>query len=262
MKYIDYERSLVKINGQILEYADFNKPIICYRNSGIDETESRKLFHKLKELFDEAGIKFSLAFGSLLGAVRNGTVIPGDGDMDVYTWEEEKLRAHLIDFDNRGLKVCKVEPGLRYAFVLDSSAEDVKSYIDVYIYGEVKGFPYILWRSSCIRIMRAEMPRKFFTGYREIEFLGEKVLCPENPEKLLEFWYGPDWRIPQDKKGTYRVNSAERVHHFIGRVKYVFKYGFRFVYRFLFSKHHRQQYLLRKQKYGTFSYNKAYLLNK
>ena len=239
MRKLGYQTSFEKINGKILEYGDSTKGL--WYLGGMDASDAEELFHKFKQLFDEAGIKFSLVYGSLLGAVRSGTVIPGDGDMDVYTWEEEKMRGHLIDFYEKGLKVCRIFPGLLYTFQLNPSC-----YIDVYIYRELKGILSLPWRYSCISIFGSETPRKFFTGYREIEFLGEKVLCPENPERLLEFWYGSDWRIPQNKKGIYRVKSAHYMHQCFKFIRKGFK--------FIFNKRYRQQILWRKEKTGTYSY--------
>ena len=247
MRHLGYPLSVTEINGQLLEYEDSSIGRLCYFG-GIEEDDARELFCKFKQLFDDAGIKFSLVYGSLLGAVRNGTVIPGDNDMDVYTWEEEKLRAHIIDFYNKGLKLCVIRPGRMYRFHLNPSC-----WIDVYIYGELKGLLSLPYRRSCIGIMGNETPRKFFTGYREIEYLGEKVLCPENPERLLEFWYGPDWRIPQNKKGIYRVRSA----HYIRQPFTYMRRGLRYIgkgLKFLFSKSYRQQILYRKEKTGSFFY--------
>ncbi len=246
MRELGYQTSLEKINGQILEYEDFSKGLQYM--GGIEESDAKELFHKFKELFDEAGIKFSLGCGSLLGAVRNGTIIPGDGDMDVYTWEEEKLRAHLIEFYEKGLKVCRIFPGLFYTFQINT-----KCRIDVDIYRELTGVMSLPWRRSCISIEGFETPRKFFTGYREIEFLGEKVLCPENPERLLEFWFGPDWRIPQNKKGIYRVRSAHYIHQCCGYIGKAFTF-IRKGFKFMFNKRYRQQILWRIEKNGTYRY--------
>ena len=240
MRKFGFVKRYAKFGDQILEYGDSDEGIRYF--GGIEEDDARILFHKLKELFDEAGIQFSLVYGSLLGAVRNGTVIPGDGDMDIYIWDEEKLRAHIVDFHNRGLKLCRCSPGVLYTFMVGPECR-----IDVYVYGELKGILSLPWRRSCIGIMGNETPRKFFTGYREIEFLGEKVLCPENPERLLEFWYGPDWRIPQDKKGTYKVRSAEILRpdrlEFIRRAAKILK--------FIFVREYRTSILLRKKKTGS-----------
>lgn len=240
MRHLGYYTSFEKINGQILEYEDASHGGLHYLG-GIEENDARELFHKLKELFDEAGIKFSLTFGSLLGAVRSGTVIPGDGDVDVYTWEEDKLREHLIDFYDKGLKVCRIYPGRLYTFELDPIC-----CIDVYIYRELRGILSLPWRSSYIAIWDHIHPKKLFTGYKEIEFLGEKVLCPEKPEKLLEFWYGPDWRIPQDKKGIYEIRSM----YYLRVMSSVLVKGLKFI----FNNRYRQNILLRKEKTGSYFY--------
>ena len=248
MRKFGYVKRYSKFGDQILEYGDSDEGMLYF--GGIDEDDARILLHKLKELFDEAGIQFSLVFGTLLGAVRNGTVIPGDDDMDIYVWDEEKLRAHIVDFHNRGLKLCRCFPGKLYTFMVSPACR-----IDVYIYGELKGILSLPWRRSCISIAGTETPRKFFTGYQEIEFLGEKVLCPENPERLLEFWYGSDWRIPQNKKGTYRPRSAEIFHKFVPDRRSFLKRAGK-ILKFIFVKEYRNDILLRKEKTGSYSFQK------
>lgn len=240
MGEVAHMTSLVKIGSEFLEYEDDDKPLETV--GGISEEDAKELFHRFKELFDEAGIEFSLVYGSLLGAVRTGTFIPGDGDMDTYVWDEEKLRANLIPFYEKGLKLCRAYPGRLYTFRTNLTCR-----IDVYIYSELKGIMSWPYRSYCIGIMGCETPRKFFTGYQEITFLGEKCLCPKNPERLLEFWYGPDWRIPQNKKGVYSVQPAWFFRVVRDKLKFL-----RRACVAMFDKHNRQKVLWRKEKTGSF----------
>ena len=193
----------LEINGQVLEYDDIFTPVAI--NGAVEEKDALILFRKTKELFDEAGIKFALVFGTLLGAVReHGHIMKGDQDMDICVWDEEKLRNNLVSLQQKGLKVCRAWPGLLYSFRIDDSC-----YIDVYILRKFKGLKRFPWSLYCLSLSGATTPRKFFSGWTEIEFEGEKCLCPGNPERLLEFWYGSDWRIPQDKKGIYNVRAVE-----------------------------------------------------
>ena len=103
MVSLEYKTVKTEINGQILEYQDIFTPVTTI--SAIEESDAIKLFRKTKELFDEAGIKFAVVFGSLLGAVReNGHAIKGDQDIDICVWEEDKLRDNLVQFQKKGLK--------------------------------------------------------------------------------------------------------------------------------------------------------------
>ena len=84
---------------------------------------------------------------------------------------------------------------------------------------EITDWRKLPWKLYCVSLCGNETPRKFFREWGEVEFLGQKCTCPANPERLLEFWYGPDWRIPQNKKGTYRVRSAACVSRIFTCVK-------------------------------------------
>ena len=190
------------INGQTLEYQDIFSPVVNIVE--VKPEDAVDLFRKTKQLFDEAGIQFALTFGSLLGAVREGGLIKGDEDVDLCIWDEDKLLNNIIPLYQKGLKVCRMDRGYLYSFKMDD-----RCYIDVYILRKFRGLKRFPWSLYCLSINGCAVPKKFFTGWQEIEFAGEKCLCPEHPERLLEFWYGSDWRIPQNKKGIYNVRPVE-----------------------------------------------------
>lgn len=231
---LSFRKSNVEINGQVIEYEDIFIPSL--RITAIEEDDARELFHKTKELFDEAGIKFSLIFGSLLGAVREGKSIKGDEDIDICVWDEKYLRDNLFSLNEKGLKLCRVIPERVYSFRLNMSC-----YIDVYIISELRGIMSLPWRWYCVGIMGLETPRRFLSGWSEIEFFGEKCTCPEKPERLLKFWYGSDWRIPSDRKGRYRVASAYYFHEIPSKIL-----------RLIFDRGYRKRVFARKKLTGSF----------
>ena len=217
-------------------------------------TDLCRLFIKTKELFDREGVKFSLTYGSLLGAVREGSPIKGDNDVDTMVWDEDFLISKLPIFQREGLMVFRIQPGTLYSFTLDKSC-----FIDVYILRELTGIRKMFWGKSCVSLSQNETPRSLFTGWSEIEFMGEKITCPESPEKCLEFWYGSDWRIPQDKKGTYLVKSADYYNKFTSlfyRKPYLLSVRIRNlftkIYKLLTNKDYRQKLLQRKRETGSY----------
>lgn len=235
------------INGQVIEYESTGTTL---RGEPIKEADARELLHKVKECFDEAGIQFALVCGTLLGAVRDKSIINGDGDMDICVWDEEKLRANLYSMQQKGLKVCGIYRLGWYCFTIDFSCT-----VDVYILRELKGILDLPWYFSCVSLFGWVVPRKFFVEWEEIEFLGEKVLCPANPERILEFWYGSDWRIPQNKRGIYSVKSAIIFRKIVFGIPHYFMDKLKKVLDFTFDPNYRQYILDRKKETGSYFHN-------
>ena len=96
------------------------------------------------------------------------------------------------------------------------------SYIDVYILSEIKNS---LWSSSCYRLDTKYVPKSLFSKFENIDFLGIKCKCPQNPEKVLEFWYGKTWRTPvAGHEFKYEVSSAYYYHRFLNYLKQFVKF--------------------------------------
>lgn len=205
MDGINITKKTITIGGQRLEY--FNElGVLSYDiTNPISEKDANNLIKTTISLFDKIGLRFALAYGTLLGAIRDHGLIKGDEDVDILIWEENILWNNLVFLYNKGFKVIRVVRGEYYSFRLNEN-----SYIDVYVLRNLKFSP---WQFTCYSLSNYYTPKKLFTGYHYIEFLGQKCLCPNNPEKLLEFWYGSDWRTP--KKGHdfyYEVKSAYYWH--------------------------------------------------
>ena len=181
----------------------------------IKEDDAAKLFAKVTKLFNKAGLKFSLCFGSLLGCVREGGLIKGDEDVDIFVWDEQKLWNSLEFFHDNGLKTMRIDKGVIYSFYLDDCC-----YIDVYILAELTGWPKLFWGSWCYGICKAETPKEFFKGFKRVNFLGSECDIPINAEDFLELWYWKSWRTPIRGRRLmpYKVRSAYVVHKFLDEI--------------------------------------------
>ena len=178
----------IVINDSIFQYEEEE---LSYNSiQALKPEDAVNLLKTTKELLDEKHLPFYLCFGTLLGAVRNHGLIPGDEDIDIYVTDETKLRSILPFMYDRGLKVVRINEGMVYSFRLNGGA-----YIDIYIQRSITGIS--IWKSYCYSLAsNCYTPQKLLDGYIEIDFLEGKYLIPKNYEALLELWYGKTWRTP------------------------------------------------------------------
>lgn len=189
---INIKGELFTFEEENLEYAT-NKPISI--------EASRNLLETTKRLFEPIGLNFYLCYGTLLGAMREKTVIKGDEDVDVFTDNELLLFESLPYLHANGLRLIRYIPGNTYSFRINDDG-----YIDVYILRPIKWWSP--WSLYCYKLEIRVVPKSYFREYVPIDFLGVQCMCPKDPEKLLAFWYGDTWRTPiSGHKFYYEVKS-------------------------------------------------------
>jgi SAM-dependent methyltransferase len=143
-----------------------------------------------------AGVDAFLAFGALLGAVRDGTFIPHDSDADV-----GYLSRHTSPVDvareSYALERVMIEAGYRtWRF----SAGDFK----VVVPDPEGGRAIDVFAGFVVEDVFYLMPEVHAAGFDagiilplgEVELHGRRITAPADPEALLEITYGPHWRVP------------------------------------------------------------------
>ena len=178
----------ILIGGEPFTYNDEIEDITYDTISPISNEEAKELLDLTKKLFSEQGIRFSLVFGTLLGAVRDNSVINGDEDVDVFVESEAELRNILPFLQQNNLCICRIYEHKLYSFRIGGS----RSYIDVYIKRSIPG----IWGRRYCYLCGYVLPKKLIRHLSPLDFLGGVYLAPRNPERFLEFWYGKSWRIP------------------------------------------------------------------
>ena len=219
------KETTILIKGKPFTYQDESLDI-TYDNTGvITENEARNLMIKAQKLFSEIGVDIYLAFGTLLGAVREGGLIKWDSDVDVYVDDEEQMYENLQYLQDHGLKLCRMFRHECYSFKVDVGST---AYIDVYIRRPCKW--YSIWGPKNCWFHKNVTPKKLFAeGSQEINFLGVKCKCVKNPENLLAFWYGENWRTPIQGHGDfmYEIPIAHFIHKFPKRfLKFIIAYKY------------------------------------
>jgi SAM-dependent methyltransferase len=161
----------------------------------------------LRLINEEAGIPGFLAFGALLGAVRDGHLIGHDADADVgylsrhrdlvgvarESFELERIMRRAgwqtWRFSTADFKVVVPDPeGGRAIDVFGGFVVD-----DVFYLMPNVSTPY---RESMLLPLG------------EVELEGRKVIAPADPTALLEATYGPGWKVPDP---SFKFQPSPRV---------------------------------------------------
>ena len=150
----------------------------------------------LTRLRDEGGVDAFVAFGALLGAVRDGRFIPHDSDADVaylsrhtspvdvacesFALERIMIRAGWWTwrFSSADFKVIVPDPEGGRA-------------IDVFAGFVVDGTFYLM-----PEVHAPDFDESVLLPLGEVVLEGRTVAAPAKPEALLEMTYGPQWRVP------------------------------------------------------------------
>ena len=163
----------------------------------LNKENAKYMLCTMKHVFEEHDIVFIIAYGTLLGAVRDRDFITHDFDMDTMVWARDKQ------------KVLDLAPELeKYGIRLRSY---VLPWIVSFDYKGVGCDVDILheaiwpWKKRYCLTHQMYIPKSFFENTALIEFLGESFTAPANLEEVLEYHYGKDWRIPSGRRG--RIES-------------------------------------------------------
>lgn len=150
----------------------------------IDKDISRQNLAVFYDTLAASGIKLFLAYGTMLGAVREHDFISHDEDIDLgmSAIYREKLLAMLFKLRDIGFEVCRYDRRGVISFMKDGE------YIDIYIFEKE--------RDGIVACGQEVMPECFIDDLAEYEFLGRRYLAPRDYERYLRFWYGDNWRTP------------------------------------------------------------------
>lgn len=182
------------------------------------KSNRRKRFHKygleLIERFHQCmvdkNVPYTLAFGTLLGAVREKTFIAHDLDIDVSIWYEDyspELRIYLSEYGFKLLHSYSVDDdrvGKEETYIYKGVTIDI-----FYFYNEDMRLPYCCdfiqfpGTNSILDSIRKKgglLPRKIYIPLSKkrkiIDFQNIQLYVPENYEEILTFRYGNDYMIP------------------------------------------------------------------
>lgn len=182
----------------------------CFSVTGadIDAAQDRflEIYAAVREAFDNVlGTPLFLLYGTLLGFVRDGDFIPGDDDFDVGYFSRvsdpdgvrEEAKEIVVRLVDAGFVVSFNRLGR--LFRIRRPGDPPELHLDVtpvwYEDGMVLAHP-----QACIPCEAGD-----FLPATEAELRGVRVHLPHRPERFLETYYGPGWKVPDPSYSTDRV---------------------------------------------------------
>lgn len=201
----------------ILQKCNLLDPVLALRSKHLAK-KRRNLFVKNRlsilgefdALLTSNGISYSLAFGTLLGAVREKGFIPHDEDIDVAIWKDTNyieiervltkngfslIRRTETDNGNFSREDTYMKKGVLIDVFTFYPYDDKNSYTTVYIpFPDCKTFNDSMVKHGGVMPVQLILP--FSKETERIPF--ENIMLPaiNNREDFIEAKYGKNWRIP------------------------------------------------------------------
>ncbi len=166
------------------------------RDSSVVEQMVEVTDQILEVMATECGVRAWMAFGTLLGAAREGKVIGHDSDIDLAYLSELETPAEMAvelfriarALRRSGLKVL-TKSGAFITVVFTSPDKGMAS-IDIYTCF------YVGDRLHETATVREVVPRSAILPLIELEFEGRMLPAPADPDAMLAVSYGPRWKVP------------------------------------------------------------------
>lgn len=149
----------------------------------------RKVAHHVFDKLDEVGIRFWLEGTSLLGAMKNGDILPWD--------HEVQIGINRFDLERSPWLVkAKVKPTVdNHGFVWEKATEGEFFKVQ---YSKINNLhvnllPFYSKNGSMVKdawfMKNEDFPEQFLHPMSSIEFAGRQVPCPNNIRDFLELKY-------------------------------------------------------------------------
>lgn len=151
----------------------------------------------LDQFFRASGIPYYLVFGTLLSCIREQGLFSYDHDIDIaiHAQDLDRFRAALPQCRAQGFYVNE----LGYS-VIKLRSLPADSHIDIWIIEPAAWYWNATWRLD-----HALFKPNYFSGHQTRPCYDFHPQVPDQPERLLQAWYGPQWGVKQtDAFALYR----------------------------------------------------------
>lgn len=166
----------------------------------IDKSVAKENLFLFKEILNKYEIPFQLAFGSVLGAVRDKDFISHDEDIDLSLLSEDwnNFLSIYPELKSYGFEICRYDR--RDLLSIMRKGE----YIDLYFFHPYRNGLRICSGGVCFD--------KFVTQSVTYPFLDNNFNIPADFIDYLRFYYGENWQTPIQYNNYNQKNHRIRLY--------------------------------------------------
>ena len=179
-----------------------------------EKEQVRLLLRSLHHIAEKAGVQLVLGYGSLLGHVRHGEIMPWDDDVDLLLMEDgiDKLLLHLEKEET--IRCSNASwGGVKYHKIWFKSGKEIPGFEHT--------FPFIdIWSvkrdgGNIVTQEGVSIPAEYYYPLKKVEFEGSAIYCPAFPQKCLNSFYRDwqtdiiifPWRHKLELPANFRLNA-------------------------------------------------------
>jgi hypothetical protein len=182
-----------------------------------DPQEALELLSRLSQCLGRAGISHWITYGSLLGLVRQNSLLAWDNDVDIAVAPGVSFEALRAALQTENLHPQTIKETDRQLVSVRVCAGGISA--DLYVLSEQHGI-LVDFEGHGGFVLTMSHPN----GPVIEKIFGNKIFpVPAETEAYLAHLYGPDWRIPA-QNWSFRHSSANRIvldiTSFHGALKY------------------------------------------
>lgn len=190
---------------RIYGYLRLDEP--CYPPGQTEKVEKLKgMFFDFVDIAESVKMRYWIDFGALLGAVRDGKIIPWDWDIDIGVMKDE-MEADQVQKLLKGKGFYSDYKGACKYWIYQG---DNITHLDVYMHLLRKEDDMVI-RCEIQDISRYQFPAKWIMPTSTIEFEGRMVQAPNPPIVLIK-----NVRYPY----SYKIEIPQNFYCFFTKWKY------------------------------------------
>lgn len=211
-RLIEFANKVAKVPGMKALFKPFYYPYknrISKKRNEVFRLNALRVLTAFNEVMERENLFYTLAFGTMLGAIRERGFIKHDLDIDVFVWKDDYCRVSQV-LTKAGFHLCHVFLAEDGALGREETYEKEGVTIDVfYVYPPFSILPYTcdfgplpgaVTNEQSMHEMGGVLARRIEIPVSKtrvkVPFESLELYVPENYDQFLSFRYGSDYMTP------------------------------------------------------------------